>query len=310
MIDSPVIERARRIRGRRATVDSQRRMALITMIVPAAVLLTVVFLIPIVYSIWQGFEQGSGTVPNHFVGLKNFSALASQPVFWQALRVSAIFTVACVAISLAVGLFVALAVYKKAPGAKVVQGVSIIPWAMPYVAAAMLWTTIFDYQYGPLNWMLKSMHLIGTPAGWLTSPGLALVSVVLVQSWELFPLAGVMLLAGLQAIPRDRLEAAAIDGANSFQQLRYVLLPGLRPVSAILTLLLTIWVFGRSFTVIYVLTGGGPINATQTLVIEAYQQDFQLFDMHTASALGTIILVISGLLTVAYWRVVLRRREV
>lgn len=310
MIVTPTIERARRIMGRPRTVASQRRMALGTMIAPAAVVLTVVFLIPIIYSIWQGFEQGSGTAAAHFVGLKNFRVLASQPVFWQALRVSAIFTVACVAISLAVGLFIALAVYKKAPGAKVAQGASIIPWAMPYVAAALLWTTIFDYQYGPLNWMLKSMHLIGRPAGWLTSPSLALVSVVLVQSWELFPLAGVMLLAGLQAIPRDRLEAAALDGANSFQQLRYVLLPGLRPVSAILTLLLTIWVFGRSFTVIYVLTGGGPVNATQTLVIETYQQGFQLFDMHAAAALGTIILVISGLLTVGYWRVVLRRRDV
>lgn len=309
MIASPAIERARRVFGRRATVVAQRRIALATMIAPAAAVLTVVFLIPIVYSVWQGFEQGSGAVATRFVGLKNFTALASQPVFWQALRVSAIFTVACVAISLALGLFVALAVYKRAPAAKLVQGASVIPWAMPYVAAALLWTTIFDYQYGPLNWLLKSMHIIGRPAGWLTSTGLALVSVVLVQSWELFPLAGVMLLAGLQAIPRDRLEAAVVDRANSFQQLRYVLLPGLRPVSAILTLLLTIWVFGRSFTVIYVLTGGGPVNATQTLVIETYQQGFQLFDMHTAAALGTIILVISGLLTVAYWRVVLRRGD-
>lgn len=308
MIAGPAIARGR-FTGRRATVVSQRRMALATMLAPAAVVLTVVFLVPIAYSVWQGFEQGSGAAPAHFVGLQNFTALASQPTFWKALRVSAIFTVACVALSLVAGLFVALAVYKKAPGAKVVQGASVIPWAMPYVAAGLLWTTIFDYQYGPLNWALKSLHVINGPAGWLTSPGLALVSVILVQSWQLFPLAGVMLLAGLQAIPPDRMEAAVVDGANSIQQLRYILLPGVRPVSAILTLLLTIWVFGRSFTVIYVLTGGGPVNATQTLVIETYQQGFQLFDMHTASALGTIILVISGLLTVAYWRVVLRRAE-
>ncbi len=309
MSASPALARTRPVIRRRVTIASQRRVALGTMLAPSAVVLTVVFVIPIIYSIWQGLEQGSGTAAVRFVGVKNFTTLASQPTFWKALRVSLVFTVGCVAISLVLGLFVALAVYKKVPAATVIQGASVIPWAMPYVAAALLWSTIFDYQFGPLNWILKSLHLIGGPAGWLTSPGLALVSVILVQSWELFPLAGVMLLAGLQAIPPDRLDAAAVDGANAFQQLRYVLLPGLRPVSAILTLLLAIWVFGRSFTVIFVLTGGGPVNATQTLVIETYEQGFQLFDINTAAALGTIILVISGLLSIAYWRVVLHRGE-
>jgi multiple sugar transport system permease protein len=279
------------------------------MLAPAAVVLAVVFVVPILYSIWQGLEQGSGTGTVQFVGLANFAALAGRPAFWEALRVSLVFTVACVALSLAVGLGVALAVYRKVRAANLVQGASVIPWAMPYVAAALLWTTIFDYQYGPLNWLLKSLHLVGGPVGWLTSPGLALVSVVLVQSWELFPLAGVMFLAGLQAIPPERLDAAAVDGANVFQQLRYVLLPGVRPVSTILTLLLSIWVFGRSFTVIFVLTGGGPVNATQTLVIETYEQGFELFDINGAAALGTIILAISGLLSITYWRVALRGGE-
>lgn len=309
MIAHSAAAQPRRVIRRRVTIASQKRVVLATMLAPASVVLAVVFIVPILYSIWQGLEQGSGTGAVRFVGLANFVALAAQPAFWEALRVSLVFTIACVALSLAVGLGLALAVYRKAPAANLVQGASIIPWAMPYVAAALLWTTVFDYQYGPLNWLLKSLHLVGGPVGWLTSPGLALVSVVLVQSWELFPLAGVMLLAALQAIPPERLDAAAVDGANAFQQLRYVLLPGVRPVSAILTLLLSIWVFGRSFTVIFVLTGGGPVNATQTLVIETYQQGFQLFDINAAAALGTIILAISGLLSVAYWRVALHGAE-
>lgn len=286
------------------TGRSRQRLVYLTMIGPAALVLIVVFLVPVLYSVWQGFEQDNGGM-----GFQNFNALLSQSAFWHALGVSAVFTVACVVIALVLGLFLALAVYKKAPAARLVQGASIIPWAMPYVAAAMLWSIIFDYQYGPLNWLLMKVHVISHPAGWLTSPGLAVVSVVLVQSWELFPLAGVMLLAGLQAIPKDQLEAASVDGANSAQQFRYVLLPGIRPVTSILTLLLTIWVFGRSFTVIYALTGGGPATATQTLVLQIYQLGFQVFDIHGAAALGTLVLLISGLLTAVYWRLVLRRVE-
>ncbi len=280
------------------------------MLLPAGLVLLVVFAVPIVISTVQSFQR-SGTPFGEvdFVGLSHYRQLFAEAAFWRAALVSLIFTGACVLLTYVIGLTLALLVHRRAPGARSAQLLAVVPWAMPYVAAAIIWASIFDYQYGPLNYLLKSAGLIDENAGWLTSPTLALVSVVVVQVWKMFPLASVMLLAGMQAIPQEREEAAAVDGARPLQIVRHILLPGIRSVSTILTLLMTIWVFGRSFTVIYVLTGGGPAGATTTLVLKTYETGFQLFDTQAASALGTVVLVISALLTALYWVLGLRRTE-
>lgn len=295
---------------RRSGAARVRTLAQLTMLCPAAVVLVAVFGVPLCYSLFSSF-QASGTNFGQldWIGLAHYQTLLSERAFWRATLVSLIFTGGCVLLTYLAGLVLALLVYRRIPFARTVQVMSIVPWAMPYVAAAMIWANIFDYQYGPLNWVLRDLGLINENAGWLTSPQLALISVILVQVWKLFPLAAVMLLSGLQAIPAEQEEAAAVDGAGQWHTVQYVLLPGLRSVSTILTLLMTIWVFGRSFTVIYVLTGGGPADATSTLVLRTFAIGFQQFDTQAASALGTLVLVIAGLLTTLYWRFGLRRAE-
>lgn len=292
------------------TKRASDRWTATVMLAPAGIVLVVVFLLPLVFSLWSSV-QATGTPVDQvgFVGGDQYARIVDDPAFWRALRISLVFTAVSVAGVYLLGLVVALLVMSRAPLARFVQTVSIFPWAMPLVAAAMLWATILDYQYGPAGWIVRSAGLGDSPVGWLTDPRLALLSVMGVQIWTLFPMAGVMLLAGLQSIPGERIEAAEVDGASAWQRFRHVTLPGLRPVSAVLLLLLTIWIFGRSFTIIFVLTGGGPSGATSTLVIETFERGFQMFDLQSASALGAIVLVISLLITAVYSRFALRSNE-
>jgi multiple sugar transport system permease protein len=173
---------------------------------------------------------------------------------------------------------------------------------MPYVAAAMIWSWLFDYQYGLFNYLLNLVGLVHGRVGFLTNPRLALWAVIIVQIWKLFPLAAVLLLAGLKTIPGELVDAARVDGAGGWRVFRHVTLPGLRPITVVLILLLTVWVFGRSFTVIYVMTGGGPVDATMNMVLMTFQQGFQLFHLSRAAALGTMIMCISVIFALLYRR--------
>lgn len=288
---------------------SDRRTAFI-FLAPAGAVLLLVFLVPLIFSLWMSVQAtGTSAAQVNLVGGAHYADLLRDAKFYNALWVSVVFTVVSVIGIYALGLTVAMLVNSKAPLSRLVQTASIIPWATPLVATSMLWATILDYQYGPATWIVQSMGVTDQPVGWLTNPALALASVIAVQIWKLFPMAGVMLLAGLQSIPAERLEAASVDGATSLQRLRYITLPGLRPVSAVLLLLLTIWVFGRSFTIIFVLTGGGPAGATNNLVIEIFKRAFQSFDLQAASALGTIVLIISLVFTLIYMRLAMRSNE-
>jgi len=174
---------------------------------------------------------------------------------------------------------------------------------VPPVATAMVWSWMLDYQFGVVNHLLQAAHLIRAPIGWLTTPQWAMPSMVLVGIWKMYPIASVMLLAGLQCIPDELYEAAKIDGASRLDGFRYVTLPGLKPVCGILALLLTLWSF-RSFTYIYIMTGGGPSQATETAVVLVYMQAFKFFDFGVASALGVVMLLLLVLFTAVYMKVV------
>jgi multiple sugar transport system permease protein len=262
-----------------------------------------VFLVPIGLGVWTSLQvEGSTLDRPAWAGLRNYARLFADPAFPHSLLVSAIFTAATVSGTYGAGLATAVLLHRRFPGQALLSAAAIVPWAMPYVAAAMIWSWLLDYQYGLLTYLLSLAGLAEGRIGWLTDPRLALWAVIVVQVWKLFPLATVFLLAGLKTIPADQLQAARVDGAGAVRAFRYVVLPALRPITLILVLLLTIWVFGRSFTVIYVLTGGGPVDATQTLVLLTFQLGFTLFHLNTAAALGTVIMVISGFFAVLYWR--------
>ena len=147
------------------------------------------------------------------------------------------------------------------------------------------------------------IRIAAQPVGFLTDPDVALFSVGAAQTWRLFPLAMVFLLAALKTIPVELYEAARVDGANAVQAFRHVTLPGIRSTSMALLLLLAIWAFGRVFTIVFVMAGGGPAGATETLVIQTYLEAFRYFRLERASALGVITLLVSATLTLLWLRV-------
>jgi len=182
----------------------------------------------------------------------------------------------------------------------VARALFILPWAIPYVAAGLIWGWLLDYEFGVLNYLIQSIGLVERKVDFLLACPEALVSLTGVSIWKLFPLGTVMFLAGLQTIPGEHYEAAKVDGAGPIQCFWHITLPGLRNVSIMLTLLITIWTFGRAFTIIFLLTEGGPAGCTENIVIRSYLEAFKFFHLGTASAIGVIVLLISLAFSLAY----------
>jgi ABC-type sugar transport system permease subunit len=206
-----------------------------------------------------------------------------------------------------VGLATALMLDRKFPGRAAARALVILPWAIPYVAAALIWGWLFDYEFGVLNFLALSTGLVDHKLNFLLACPDALISLTGVSIWKLFPLGTVMFLAGLQTIPAEYYEAARVDGAGSLQCFWYITQPGLRSVTIMLTLLITIWSFGRAFTIIFLLTEGGPAGCSENIVIRSYLEAFKFFHIGTASAIGVIVLLISLVFSVAYLAVMYRR---
>jgi multiple sugar transport system permease protein len=269
---------------------------------PTVITLALVFVLPVAYGIWASFQaDGTAAAGGRWVGIQNYRAALSSPTFRDAVVVSVLFTMASVAGSYLAGLGAALLLHQRFPGRTLIGGALIVPWAMPFVVAAVVWSWLFDFQYGLFNYLVQQIGLTAGRVGWLTDPRVALWSVTVVQVWKLFPLGMVMLLAGLKSIPPDLYEAARVDGAGHWRSFISITLPGLSAISLVLILLQTIWAFGRSFTAIFVMTGGGPAGATETLVIRTFLEGFRFFHLELASALGVIILLISAAFAAVYF---------
>ncbi|MCA1648440.1 MAG: sugar ABC transporter permease [Chloroflexi bacterium] len=208
--------------------------------------------------------------------------------------------------SFLIGLGTALLLNNRFRGRAVLRTIAIIPWPIPEVVAVMIWAWMFSADFGVINYFVSLVVPGSGKVGWLSDPNFALPAVSMVTIWKQFPLATVMILAGLQHIPVDHYEAAAVDGANAGQRFRYITLPGLRHVNLVLVLLLVLYTFKR-VTIIFVMTGGGPGRATETLPIQTYLQSFQFFDMGYASAIGTLMLTVAMSFTLLY--LALTRRD-
>lgn len=233
--------------------------------------------------------------------IEHYTRALSDPRFMASLGVSVTYTVLVVVGSLVVGMIVALLLDRPVKGRALLRALYILPWAMPFVSTALIWNWMLDPQYGVMTWVIESFGGDVTTSPFNSS--YALITVSAIEIWKNFPLAAMMLLAGRQNIGAELYEAAALDGANAWSRFVHVTLPGLRPTIIALTLLLVLWTFGRAFMVIFLITGGGPAGGTETLVLRTYQTGFQLFDLPGASALGIIVMLMAGILTIIYLKV-------
>lgn len=223
-----------------------------------------------------------------FVGLANYvRVLAPGSPFWSVLRQTFIWTFVNVVLHFAIGLALAIALHRRLAARAIYRLLFLVPWAVPSFVSAFAWRWLFNFDYGFINLLLR--WLGWQPVPWLSDPVWAMVSVIATNVWLGFPFMMVVMLGGLQAIPRQLYEAAWVDGAGSWTQFRYVTLPMLRPVAFTATLLGVIWTFNM-FNVIYLITEGGPSNSTQILVTFAYLQAFGAWDFGLATTYGVLIL--------------------
>jgi multiple sugar transport system permease protein len=265
--------------------------------------------VPLVQELYLSFTSTSLLSPNEhtFVGLDNYRDLITTPDFHNTIMVTLIYTVACVVLAIGIGLATALLLDSPFVGRAVARALVTIPWAAPPVAVALIFTWMFNAQYGIFN---HAQRAIGIEAfeNWLDSPSHALPAILITTIWQIFPFSSVVILSALQGVNKELREAAIIDGAGRIGIFRAVIWPTIKPTVLLLTLFVTIWSL-RRFDLIWLMTQGGPIGATDTLVIELYRRAFVYRDLGLAAAVGMIGLIIALLVTVVYVRIN-RRMEI
>jgi len=276
------------------------------LLAPTALLVGALILFPIVYSVVLSTTQrhGSSTV---FVGLANFASLVHDDLFHAGVVNSFVFTCYSELFKVVAGLVAALLLHNLRRGRAVVAGVLLLPWVVPTTVTAFTWRSLLDPIFGSVNTLLTasgigpllaSLHLVSSwPAQWLSDPTLAMPSVIMVNVWKGIPFFTVNFLAGLKAIDSGLYEAAMVDGASAFQRFRHVTLPGLRYVIIVTTLLSSIWTF-NNFDLVWLMTQGGPGNATAPYVLVAYIKAIQQLQFGPGAASTLVLLPVVGVLVV------------
>jgi multiple sugar transport system permease protein len=268
---------------------------------PAVVVLAAVTALPILHvsalSLARYTLLGEGPA---WAGLANYRRLLADARFWNALGNTAYFTVASVALELALGLAVALLLHRPLPARGLLRAVVLIPWALPVTVSARMWEWMLEVDHGVVN------ALLGARVNWLGSPAWAIHVAIATDVWKMTPFVALLLLAGLQAIPPELERAARVDGASAWTIFRRVTLPLLAPLLLMVVVFRTIDAL-RVFDAIYVLTGGGPGNSTETLSIYAYKILFQTLDLGYGAALAVAMFLLAGGVTAVYARLLRAR---
>ena len=278
--------------------DRQERNIGWMMIIPALLILALVFVYPIGRAFWLSlFTQNLGTqLQPIFSGFFNYWRMVGDSRFWETMRNTTIFTVVSVILELILGMGIALVLNQSFQGRGIVRTVAILPWALPTAIMGLAWAWIFNDQYGVINDILQRFGLINTGINWLGDPTLAMASLVIADVWKTTPFISIILLAGLQAISKDLYEAHAIDGANSWQNFSQITLPLIMPQILIAMLFRFAQAFGI-FDLVQVMTGGGPGGATETASIYIYATVMRYLDFGYGSALVvvTFLLLIAAI---------------
>lgn len=269
------------------------------MTAPALVVLAVVIGYPIVRAVILSFYHYPLLSPFHsFIGAGNYQRLSQDPVFWESLTNTGIFTGASVVLGLLVGLVLALALERLQGPWRFVRGVLLTPWAMPVIVVAFLFQFMFDEQGGITDTLLQQTGVVHHAIPWLTSPHWAMLAVVLANVWQQAPFFLLIFTAALGGVPNEVIEAARIDRARGWSMIAQIKLPYLRNAALVGALLMIIQNF-NNFPLIWAMTEGGPGYSTSTLVIYVYRLAFTSFNVGYSSAIGVVWLVL--LLFVAAW---------
>jgi multiple sugar transport system permease protein len=277
-------------RAPRTTPWRRRRRVGYMFVAPVFLFLCAVVVFPLTHAFWTSLQRVRG-LNSTFVGTLNYQKALTDDAFWHSLAVSLEFTAACVVLHMALGLGLALILNELRFARTALRIAFLTPWMVAPAVGATLWLWLLEPQFGVVNYLLQAAGLVHAPVAWLGEPLSAFASVVAVDVWRGVPFVMLLLLAGLQTIPREQYEAAAMDGASTWQRFRFVTLPNLRyllVVASTLDIINTV----RHYDIIGVMTAGGPAGATEVLPVLLYNTAFRGNRFGEAAALGVLLLLI------------------
>jgi len=292
--------------GRR---NSDRR-TIYLLLLPSLLPIVVLSVFPLVRGIYLGFTDARAgrNVEISFTGLENYRELLGDDLFWSSFRIGLLWAVGVTALQFVLALGLALLLDQQLRLRGVARVLAVVPWAMPPVVVGILWRLVYHPDAGLLNELFHQLGAGGLRTNWLGDFSTALPAVIIVGVWAGMPQTTVVLLAGLQGVPRELHEAAAVDGASTWQRFRHITLPALAPVIVAITSLDFIWNF-NSFGLVYVLTAGGPGGKTMLPMLFAYEEAFRYGNYGYAAALGNVMVVIIVALLAVYLRRRLREAQ-
>lgn len=298
----------RRIQGTGLPVrfDLSDRTLAVLMILPAALLITVFAIYPVLQGFYASFFQiESATLAMRFNGLENYRRLLGQPLFWSSLWRTLVWVVTSTVAQLLLGLGISLLVHEEIKGRNIARGLVLFPYLVPAIVVALTWRFVLDPTLGVFNRMLMDFGFVERPVAFMANPRTALWFVIIAGIWKYTPFVVIMLLARLQVIPVELEEAARLDGAGAWQLLRHITLPWLMPVIIITLLLRTIWTFNE-FDMVYLFAFGGPLFGTTTLPVLVRYLAFD--SRQIGSAAATASMMVSILLVMAWGYFILYER--
>ena len=275
-------------------------------VLPAFIYMIIFVGYPIINNIILSFQDVTMrtlTAPDKpFAGLENYKAIFQDPVFIKSLLNTLIFTVCCLVFQFIIGFLLALFFNQRFRTSKPVRGLLMMPWMIPITVTALIFKFIFGTDVGILNYILQSLGIISENIDWLTSTNTAMFAIVCANVWIGIPFNMILISTGLTTIPKELYESASIDGANKIQSFFKITLPLLKPTIESVLILGFIYTF-KVFDLVYVMTGGGPVNSTHMLSTYSYKLSFEMFKYSKGSAVANILFIILLIVSIFYLRV-------
>lgn len=280
----------------------KKSLPLYLFLVPAVLFVIFFMIYPIAYNIIVSFQDL--TVSNlktggKFVGFDNYLQILQTEKFKIALKNTFIYTISCIVLQVFFGYLLALFYNQEFPFRNFFRSIMLLAWMTPLVITGSLFKWLLDIDYGVINYLLMNLHIINEPVNWLGQESTALIAMIITNVWIGIPFNMILILAALQSLPQDVYEAARIDGANKFQSFLKITMPLMKPTLFVILVLGIIYTF-KVFDIILIMTGGGPVNATQVLPFYGYELAFINFDFGASGAVATIILLILAVISIIY----------
>lgn len=299
------------VRAATASDHPSPGLAIVLLNAPALLLVLAFSVLPIFHIAYLSFQDMriGALSSSGFAGLENYRFVLQDPSVLRAFGNTLYFSALSVAIATGIGLGIALLLDSDFRGSGVLVMAAVLPWAIPEIVNALMWQWIYNPTYGALNGLLATLGWIGQYQSWLSSPTSAMHAVIFAYSWKLVPFVVIILYAALQSIPGDLYETAQIDGAGSWAQFRYVTFPLIAPAVAVAVVFCVIWSM-RAFDIVYLLTRGGPGEATVVLSYFVFTKAFEFGDLGAASAVACLLALMTFAITCIYIRLLPSGEEV